>query len=264
VSVRHDGAVGAGAIHVSRVEYGAHVHGHRHQVPREVSAASLVLLLGCVFKGVVVIKHGKEKKSTVDSIINKVLIPDQAMTTRQHLIEQDCMDRLGWSIEHVAGASDTEMLNALTLFESEPRVLFDAVPVPAPLPLISREVSLPPPVPPPVSRSGDEGHLVVRLRESIRLKTVCITSNELLTEDIALLKRSIVKDNESLQEECEVVRDQLDRKQTEETKKHKIRSLLQKVVDSVGGVDDSAHLSEVVAQLLVLRQEIQNLKQIVG
>lgn len=35
------------------------------------------------------------------------------MTTRQHLIEQECMDKLGWDIARVATATDREMMDAL-------------------------------------------------------------------------------------------------------------------------------------------------------
>jgi hypothetical protein len=171
------------------------------------------------------------------------------MTTRQHLIEQDCMDKLRWSVDRVASASDEEMIQALTTFDKQ-------LPPPPP------QSDSPRPMSPPIATGIT--HIVERLRESIRMKTSCITSDDLLTEDEDLLRSSIDTDKQTLQNELDTLRDQIDEKRIEETKKTKILNLLQTVVQSVGGTDDVLHLKEVVVQLAAIKAAIKRLKKLIG
>ena len=169
------------------------------------------------------------------------------MTTRQHLIEQDCMDKLRWTVDRVAAASDEEMIQALTMFDKQ---------------TLPPRPDSPRPMTPPAKTCST--HIVERLRESIRMKTSCITSDDLLMEDEDLLRSSIDTDKQTLKNELNVLRDQIDEKRIEETKKNKILNLLQAVVQSVGGVDDVLHLKEVVVQLAAIKATTKRLKKLIG
>jgi hypothetical protein len=166
------------------------------------------------------------------------------MTTRQHLIEQDCMDKLRWSVDRVADASDEEMIQALTMFDKQS----------------TEPVSARPPCP----TKTPSTHIVDRLRESIRMKMYCLDSEDLLPEDADLLGTSIESDKQTLKNELNILRDQIDMKRMEETKKMKILNLLQTVVQSVGGVQDVSHLKEVTSQLATIKSSIKQLKQLIG
>jgi hypothetical protein len=170
------------------------------------------------------------------------------MTTRQHLIEQDCMDRLHWTVDRVAAASDEEMIQALTMLDKQPTE-------PAPPRPQSPVVCL---------KKTPSTHIVDRLRESIRMKMYCLTSDDLLQEDSDLLGTSIESDKQTLQNELNSLRDQIDVKRIEENKKMKIITLLQTVVQSVSGVDDVLHLKEATSQLAVIKSCIKQLKQLIG
>jgi hypothetical protein len=178
------------------------------------------------------------------------------MTTRQHLIEQDCMDNLKWSVERVARSSDDEMIQALAHFESSntahnrrASTHQNVVPIPTMLPVLNKKCEL---------------HLVERLRDAINMKTVCIASNDLMDEDTACLRASLDRDNQSLENALSVLMDQMNCQRIQETKKCKIRTLLHHVVNSVGGVDDVAHLKEVDRQLVEIKENIQGLRKLVG
>jgi hypothetical protein len=178
------------------------------------------------------------------------------MTTRQHLIEQDCRDKLKWSVEQVARSSDDEMIQALSACESS----YTAQ---------NRRVSpqhnvVPTSIMPPVQTKTCDVHLVERLRESINMKTVCIASDDLMEEDNKFLLASLDRDNKSLKTALDAIMDQIDVQRIQETKKCKIRSLLHHVVNSVGGMDDVVHLKEVDRQLVVIKENIQGLRNIVG
>ena len=166
------------------------------------------------------------------------------MTTRQHLIEQDCMDKLHWNVERVALSSDDEMIQALAKFES-----LDT-------PASSPERILP--------TKPSEIHLVERLRDVITMKTVCIASNDLLDEDADFLRVSIDRDTQTLKSAMASLMDQVDCQRIQENKKCKIRTLLQTVVNSVGGTDDAIHLKEVDRQILVIKENIQEMRRIIG
>ena len=184
------------------------------------------------------------------------LLDIDKMTTRQHLIEQDCMDKLKWSVERVARSSDDEMIQALSLSESSNTTPTRRAPPPhtiVPIPTIV-----------PVQTKRCEVHLVERLREAINMKTVCIASDDLLDEDTEFLRASLDRDNKSLKNALAALMNQIDCQRVQETKKCKIRTLLHHVVNSVGGVDDVAHLKEVDRQLVVIKENIQELRRIVG
>ena len=106
--------------------------------------------------------------------------------------------------------------------------------------------------------------MVELLRESIRMKTSCITSDDLLMEDENLLQSSIDTDKQTLKNELNALRDQIDEKRIEETKKTKILNLLQNVVESVGGVDDVQHLKEVLVKLASIKATIKRLQKLIG
>ena len=178
------------------------------------------------------------------------------MSSVQHVTEQECMDKLQWGIERVANASDEEMIYALDMFYKNAA----NQPIPSPPP----QSPSTPPSPTPTNPRGNDVHIVGRLRDSIRMKTQCIASEDILEEDISLLHTSIDNDNQLLKHELNSIRDQLDLKRTEETKKYKIRSLLQKVVHSVGADADIEHLKEVDVQLTMLKDDIRRMKKIVG
>jgi hypothetical protein len=154
------------------------------------------------------------------------------------------MDKLGWSIERVAHATDEEMIKGLSQFETKT--------------VVEPENSL-------QSRPKTNEktvHVVDRLREAIYLKTTYISSEDLLQEDHILLKLSVDKDKQALAKALTSIRDQMNQKRTEETKKTKLRILLQKVVLSVGGVDDVTHLAEVDSQLLSLKTVLHGLQRL--
>lgn len=176
------------------------------------------------------------------------------MTTRQHLIEQDCMDILGWGVDRVANSTDNEMLDALSKFKRIPPC------VPPKIPSLQSVQGDNPTVLPTVAYKSDNS-MIDRLRDSIRLKTLCISSDDLLVEDVTLLQTSIERDNHTLTNELNSIRDQLDKKRLTESKKYKIRNLLQKVVHSVGDASDVAHLKEVDVQLSTIKEDIKRLNQ---
>jgi len=178
------------------------------------------------------------------------------MTTRQHLIEQDCMDKLGWAVDRVANSSDEEMISALFQFD---RLSTSVIPIkPCPrtekAPIVSSPMAV---------HSGDLS-IIARIRDSIRLKTLCLSSDDLLIEDATFLQKSIVRDNQTLTDELNSIRDQLDKKRVTESKKFKIRNLLQKVVHSVGGAADMEHLKEVDLQIIVIKEDIKRLNEAIG
>jgi hypothetical protein len=180
------------------------------------------------------------------------------MSSIQQVTEQECMDKLHWDVDRVANASDEEMVYALNMFYKKAGKQSAAVPPPPP------PQSLSAPSSPPTNTRKSDVHIVGRLRDSIRMKTLCISSDDILAEDIDLLRTSIDSDNQLLKQELNSIRDQLDLKRTEETKKYKIRSLLQKVVHSVGADADIAHLKEVDVQLTMIKENIKRMNNIIG
>ena len=156
------------------------------------------------------------------------------------------MDKLRWSVDRVADASDEEMIHALTMFDKQ-----------SPEPVSARP-------PPSQATKTPSTHIVDRLRESIRMKMYCVDSEDLLPEDADLLGTSIESDKQTLKNELNILRDQIDMKRMEETKKMKILNLLQTVVQSVGGVQDVSHLKEVTSQLATIKSSIKQLKQLIG
>jgi hypothetical protein len=101
--------------------------------------------------------------------------------------------------------------------------------------------------------------MVSRLRESIRLKRVCIASEDILSEDVVRLNTSIERDVRCLRDELAAVQDEIDVHTVEEAKKYKIQNVLRKVLQSVGGPDDILHMQEVERQLCCLQDRIQAL-----
>ena len=159
------------------------------------------------------------------------------------------MDKLRWSVDRVADASDEEMIQALTMFDKQSTEPVSARPPPSQAICPTKTPST---------------HIVDRLRESIRMKMYCVDSEDLLPEDADLLGTSIESDKQTLKNKLNILRDQIDMKRMEETKKMKILNLLQTVVQSVGGVQDVSHLKEVTSQLATIKSSIKQLKQLIG
>lgn len=177
------------------------------------------------------------------------------MTTRQHLIEQDCMDRLGWSIDKVATSTDTDMIQALSRFEQNKRKEHqENIPNNE---VHEKKVTT-------EHRSPCETHIIAKLRDSIQLKSSCLSSTDILDEDKVLLHASISKDKQTLENELNVIRDRLDSKRIIESQKQRVRTILQKTVQSLGTPEDESHLQLVESCLRDIRDEIVNLKKILG
>ena len=105
---------------------------------------------------------------------------------------------------------------------------------------------------------------MVRLRESMGLKTVCLASGELLDEDRVVLQTSLDRDQTLLQAAVRELQDQIDRLRRHESKKGTLRQVLQSAVHSVGSMEDAVELTEVDRQLRVLLETIQGLTRLVG
>ena len=192
------------------------------------------------------------------------------MTTRQHLMEQDCMDQLGWGVHRVANATDEEMLFALKNWRKKSS---REIVVPVVLPkesvvekqICQEGVSRRDPVVLPRQNMAEkpihqkEVYRVDKLRECIRLKVLCMTSEDLLEDDINLLKVSVRNDNLLLEQELNAIRDQIDVKRTEESKKVRVRDLMHKCTQSVGGKEDLLYLATIDGQLLCIQKEVETL-----
>jgi hypothetical protein len=195
------------------------------------------------------------------------------MTTRQHLIEQDCLDKLGWDLVRVANATEDEMIRSLTHFETQHTVSpamspsrpvdtsWNSTPTPSigTLDLSAISVFAPssPTIPPRTKTT--ESHIVIRLRESIRLKTLCVSADDILTEDYMRVKASLDRDEQCLKTELDAIRDEIDVYRISEAKRSKIQQVLQKVIQSVGGQEDRLHLQEVDSHLIQLKERIHSL-----
>jgi hypothetical protein len=113
------------------------------------------------------------------------------------------------------------------------------------------------------STTGVEIPIVSRIRESIRLKRVCIEFDDILDEDLLRLKESIERDSLRLDQELDAVQDEIDIHVVDEAKKYKIRGVLRTVIQSVGGPDDLLHMQQVEKQLQWLHDRIQTLSTLV-
>jgi hypothetical protein len=111
---------------------------------------------------------------------------------------------------------------------------------------------------------GSDIPMVSRLRESIRLKRLCISSNDILPEDVLRLKTSIERDTLCLREGIDALQHEIDSHLVDEVKKHKIQDVLHKVLQSVGGQDDILHMQEVETQLSWLQDRIQTLSELMN
>ena len=170
------------------------------------------------------------------------------MSTRQDLIERDCMDRLGWDVHRVAMATEEEMLRALAEFESRR----------------SPVASTHPPAPKSVQADCPDLQLVHNLRESLRMKTMHLQSGDVMDDDVDRLRTSANRTQQRLDSVVAALRKRLGGVRAEEKKKRQLHTLLQHVVQSVGDEDDRAHMNATHKRLTELADEVDRLAAVLG
>lgn len=188
-------------------------------------------------------------------------------TTRQQMIEHDCMDKLHWSIQKVAASSERAMMEALSNASFQRRMVTPIAPSsmfpftikPPDAPVIHRPST--PILIQPHTEVPPTPHTVDTLRSSIRLKTQCMTSGDILDEDADRLRISIETSTRMLQSELSSLRAQVVQKQSEESKKQTVRHLLLSIVPSG---DDVAHLKALEEQISQIHTDIQHLSTSIG
>jgi hypothetical protein len=209
------------------------------------------------------------------------------MTTRQHLIEQDCMDKLKWSVEQVAYANEDEMMSALLKWETS-RVLpssshvSDPIPIPVPVPvqvsprlpdsvsssllldpmssrhlnpMTSRHLENPDTDDPIRTEIDIDFHknMILKLRSIKKLKEDYVTWTDAIPEDSIRFRDSIKKDQYRLEQSIEFVTSALNTLRNDIQKKQYVHGLLRKVMGTNGGSDhDTIHLEHVESQLVLL------------
>ena len=170
------------------------------------------------------------------------------MTTRQHLIEQDCMDKLGWDINRVAVTSEDEMVRALCDYEKSNTFVHDT---PKKLPTNSD------------THMTSDIDMVRTIRNHIRQKTDFLSSGQCMPDDAEILKSSIVEDQENIENMVTRLKSQLDSKLTEQNKRLKLYTLLRKLSINKTSKQDVKHMKSLEKVLDVLSGDIDELKTII-
>ena len=193
------------------------------------------------------------------------------MTTRQDLIEQDCMDRLGWDVSRVAAATEEEMVRALSEHDRgrgarvrspspvavSPLLLPPSVHASPRVAELPRAAACPGPTDPEIRR-------VHSLRESLRMKSAYLQSVEVLDDDMGRLRESVHRTHQQLAVVLAALRKRLAAVRAEEHQKRQLHALLAHVVQSVGDDDDRTHLHSVHTRLTALGEEGERLVVALG
>lgn len=181
------------------------------------------------------------------------------MSTRQHLIEQECMDKLGWDISKVASATDKEMVTALQNFKRpKPVEKIETKPITFQQPVknIYKPISY--------NENQEVGrHNIQRLRQQIEKKLKFIQSNDGPDDDIALLRTSIEKDKTSLENMIQSVQRDITTKEELIRKKRNTKELLESFrIDGTLNNDDEKHILLVTGQLQTIQSELDQYKSL--
>jgi len=176
------------------------------------------------------------------------------MTTRQHLIEQDCMDKLGWDIHQVAVSSDEDMIRALCEHENIEKQTttisehtYDAD---------THHVNK--------SDSVSELNMVRTIRNHILQKNEFLTSGQCMPDDAEILKSSILEDQEYMENLVSRLKVILESKMMEHTKRSKLYNLLRKLSINTVGSKDTEHMKTLEKVLRKLSSDIDELKSVIS
>jgi hypothetical protein len=210
------------------------------------------------------------------------------MTTRQHLIEQDCMSKLNWSVERVAYAKEDEMIGALLQWENNRSIkTMSPVSVEQRGSITEKEI-LPehsitiPPIVTALSftaqreQSGGtyveqsvESHVLTiqKLRTIKNMKEEYITLSDAIPEDRKLFLDSMQKDQQKLEQSITFVTATLEIARNDVQKKQQVRTLLRQVMNmngGGGGNQDILHMDRVESQLVLLENRVKELEVILS
>jgi hypothetical protein len=199
------------------------------------------------------------------------------MSTKQHVIESECMDKLGWNISRVATATDTEMIEALRNY-SQQIVIEKVVPsnptaqevVPSnptaqevvPSNQTAQEVV---PSNPTTEKLEPEHHhhKIQLLRKQINKKSEFICSDGGFDDDMDVFKISIQKDKTLLDSMVKSVQHNINLKKEMITRKRKTEDLLISFRDNgTSNDDDDKLLLLIQRQLPEIEVEMNTLKRL--
>ena len=161
----------------------------------------------------------------------------RSMKTQQHLLEEECMDKLGWTVTQTARSTDTEMIAALQAGTVVCRPRHCVVPV----------------------QTSTDAHLMTRLASTIRTRLNYLNTADLTEENRAYLQNAVDRDKRRLRQELASARTSLDCKRKTETQKNGMRDLLQQGADD----GDVLYLDNLTKQIHALSTDIATLTKLV-
>lgn len=179
------------------------------------------------------------------------------MSTKQHLIEQECMDKLGWDISQVAQASDKEMIIALQNFKKPKPINTNNITPPVEKPFEFSESII-------SHEKQDIGrHHIQLLKQQIDKKLKFIHSNDGSDDDIALFRTSIEKDKTVLGTITQSIQQDIMLKEELIRKKRSTKELLESFrVDGTLNNDDEQHILLIQGQLHTIQSELDECRNL--
>lgn len=181
------------------------------------------------------------------------------MTTRQHLIEQDCLDKLGWDMSRIASASDKEMRTALVEFELS---LHNPVTMPETPPPSPHQKEMSRSLSPPTHHHNAVTDIRAR-KKQIGTKRRYINAVDSLSDDIELFRASIRADETVLQQELECVQGQIhDHNNTIQKKRNVQNMIMSFIASGTSSDDDRHHLEKTTRQIEQLQHLVSELVSI--
>ena len=166
-------------------------------------------------------------------------------STKQHLIEQECMDKLGWELSQVASASDNEMMKALREYKNGVKRQQRVTPV--------KTEGLPTEIA-PLSN-------VRLIKSQIDRKNEFISSDVGYEDDVKVFKESIEKDKAVLRSLIESIKDAIMKKDDKIKRKRTTLNLLTSFRETgTSNNADERHLASIEKQLTNLETELNELR----
>ena len=170
------------------------------------------------------------------------------MTTRQHLIENDCLDRLGWTVHQVAQATEAQMIEALAAHaERKP----------------STQRGRPPNTEPPDLPTGElDLEALLPLQEILQMKAAYLsTAAQVMPDDAVRLEQSIRSDQAQLDELRAKLEALCTTKRTEMGQRQHVLKLLESTDKRLRREEDVQHMRALREQIAALQQSLQDLNK---
>ena len=165
------------------------------------------------------------------------------MKTQQHILEEECMDKLGWTVVQTARSTDAEMIAALQAGTVVCRPSLSILPGPG-----------------SGIRTNTDTHLLTRLASTVCTRLEYLNKADMVDTDRAYLLGAVDRDKRRLHQELVSARASIDHKRKTETQKNSMRDLLAQGADD----GDVTYLEELTKQIHILSTDITTLTALVN